>query len=143
MTSASRSRASATDARPSRKSPASTAILLPKEILAEGEDLLEVELSITSSCKSEAVCISSVISASRRCEGNMSELSNVSNPDGESGLEFDKGFVSDRIVEGDIGSSIIEAVDTEVGLGALGVVEIALDMRRTIRGRTCFPSDFV
>ena len=73
----------------------------------------------------------------------MSELSNVSNPDGESGLEFEEGFVSDRILEGDIGSSIIGAVGTEAGLGALGVVEIALDMRRTIRGRTCFPSDFV
>ena len=49
MTSASRSRARATDALPSRKSPARTAILLPKAMLAEGDERRVAEESMTSS----------------------------------------------------------------------------------------------
>ena len=55
ITSVSRNLAKAIDALPSRKSPAKTAILLPKEILADGEDLRVTELSITSSCSKDAV----------------------------------------------------------------------------------------
>ena len=75
ITSASRNLASATDALPRRKSPARTAILLPKEIFAEGEDLRIRELSITSSCSNDAVWISSAISARRLWEGRIWESS--------------------------------------------------------------------
>lgn len=55
MTSASRNLARATEALPNKKSPAKTAILLPKEMFADGEDLRAVELSMTSSCSKDAV----------------------------------------------------------------------------------------
>ena len=66
MTSASRRRARATEALPKRKSPARTAILLPKAMFAEGAERREIEWSMTSSWRREAVWISSVISARRR-----------------------------------------------------------------------------
>ena len=54
-----------------------------------------------------------------------------------------EGFVSERMVEGEIGSSIIECNFVEDSLGPLAIEDMARDMRRTINGRTCFPSDLV
>lgn len=113
-------------------------------MLADGRERREIELSMTSSWSREAVWISSVISASRRWEGRISELAGVSSMDGDKGLDCrEEGFVSERIVGEEMGSSIIEAVGIEGRLGAFDVVDIARDMRRTSKGRTCFPSDLV
>lgn len=69
-TSTLRSRARLTEARASKKSPARIAILLPYSLLMDGCPRRSSASSITSSWKSEAVWIISVISASRRCDGN-------------------------------------------------------------------------
>ncbi len=147
MTSASRNLAKATDALPSKKSPAKTAILLPNDRFAEGEDRRETELSMTSSWSNEAVCISSVISASRLCDGKMSESSEVyaaSSEEVESGLAAGiERLTSDKTLEGDIGLSIVEDDGDEGFRETLGVKAVALDMSRTSRGRICFPSEFV
>ena len=147
MTSASRRRASATDARPRRKSPANTAILLPNAIFAEGAERRWVDVSITSSCRRDAVCMSSVISARRRWEGRMSESSEVYAVSIE---EFERGFasgedglMSDRIALGVIGLSMVVAVGIEGSRETLGVRDVARDMSRTRRGRICLPSDCV
>ena len=71
ITSASRRRASAAEARPRRKSPARTAILLPNLMFADGAERRVSEVSMTSSWSREAVWINSVISARRRWEGRM------------------------------------------------------------------------
>ena len=92
------------------------------------------------------MCMSSVISASRLCEGSISEPSELyvfSTEAAESGL-FDgwEGLISERTLEGDIGLSIVDAVGKEGGRrAALGAGAVARDIRRTSKGRMCFPSD--
>lgn len=91
--------------------------------------------------------MSSVISASRLCDGRMSEFSKVCVVSSEevesvpvSGVE---GLTSDRTLEGDIGLSSVEGVGVEGCREDLGVTAVALDIRRTSRGRICFPSEVV
>ena len=148
ITSASLSLANATEALPRRKSPARTAILFPNDTFAEGEDLRAIELSITSSWSKEAVCMSSVISASRLCEGSISEPSELyvgSIEAAESGLsDGEDGLTSERTVGGDIGLSIVDAAGVEgCRRTVLSVEAVARDIRRTSKGRTCFPSELV
>lgn len=147
ITSAFRSLASATEARPSKKSPARTAILLPKNILAEGEDLRVVELSITSSCNKDAVCISSVISARRRWEGRTSEFALASmdwSEESSRGYKsMEDGLRSDNIIDGEIESSTEALVEAREPLDALESNEVARDISRTISGRMCLPSELV
>lgn len=147
-TSGSRNLARATEARPKRKSPASTAILLPNSMLAEGADRLVVDVSITSSCRREAVWISSTISASRRCEGRI--VGSVSVVD--VGFRLLKsveagwsGLLSKSTEGEEIGVSIDTSVGVELGVCRcdLGAKAVACDMSRTNKGRTCLPSDCV
>ena len=85
-----------------------------------------------------------MISASRRCDGKISEPSNASDTGGETEVDCnDEGLVSDSMIDGEIGSLILVVVGTEGRLDDFGVVDIARDMRRTSRGRMCFPSDLV
>lgn len=140
ITSAFRSLASATEARPSKKSPARTAILLPKNIFAEGEDLRVVELSITSSCSKDAVCISSVISARRRWEARISDSALESMDRRFKSME--DGLTSDNMIDGEI-ESFTEVVVDARELGDLGASEVARDISRTMSGRICLPSEWV
>ena len=85
--------------------------------------------------------MSSVISANRLCDGRMSESEDVYNVwvcvrGFEVGLE---GLTSDRTADGDIGLSILKSLN----LTDLGVRAVALDIKSTMSGRTCFPSDCV
>jgi hypothetical protein len=87
--------------------------------------------------------MSSVISARRRCEGRMS----ASLGEGGWGSVFvkedvsgEEGLTSARIARGERELSMAEAWRGGVGRGALGQRAVALDMRRTMSGRTCFPS---
>lgn len=74
----------------------------------------------------------------------MSDVSGASSTEGEKGLVLGQdGLVSERIVEGEIGSSIIEGVRVEDNLDSLTMGDIARDIRSTSSGRTCFPSDLV
>ena len=50
--------------------------------------------------------------------------------------------MSERTEGGEMGSSIVEHVGREVR-GDLGVRAVARDIRRTRRGRICFPSEAV
>ena len=68
-----RSLARATEARASKKSPARIAILFPYAAFADGFERRESDSSMTSSWRREAVWIISVISASLRCVGKISE----------------------------------------------------------------------
>lgn len=147
VTSACLNLAKATEALLSRKSPARTAILLPKHVFADGEDLRVIELSIISSCSNEAVCISSVISARRFWEGRMSESSeeeSTSVEDTNSELATgEEGLISESIVDGEMESLSLEDVDSRDCFGPLRATEVARDMSKTISGRMRFPSDCV
>ena len=145
-TSASRNRARATEARPSRKSPARTAILLPKAILTLAAERREVEESMTSSWRRDAVWMSSVISARRRCKGRIPESSDGCGPCvclEDKGFREEEGLTSARTAGGVMGLSIA-AADWKLGSRvAFGVRLVALDIRRTRSGRMCLPSDCV
>lgn len=54
-----------------------------------------------------------------------------------------EGFASERTSDGDIGSSISVAVGKELGCDVFGISAVALDIRRTNKGRICFPSELV
>ena len=77
----------------------------------------------------------------------MSESSGVyaeSTETGESGvLAAEEGLTSERIAEGDIQSFIVVAEDWKVVLGIFGDWDVARDIKRTMSGRMCFPSDWV
>lgn len=85
--------------------------------------------------------MSSVISASRRWEGRTS----LSEPGcDEKSAWGEEGLASARTLRGDIEESIvIGSVCGDEDSGALGHNEVALDISKTIKGRTCFPSDCV
>lgn len=52
------------------------------------------------------------------------------------------GLTSERTVGGDIGLSIVDAVGKDgCRRAALGMGAVARDIRRTSKGRICFPSD--
>lgn len=92
--------------------------------------------------------MSSVISASRLCEGSISETSELYTDSigaAESGsLDGEDGLTSERIVGGDIGLSIVEVLGIEKCLrAAFGLEAVARDIRRTSKGRMCFPSERV
>lgn len=91
--------------------------------------------------------MSSVISARRRWEGRMSGSSGIyadSAEAAEGGLPAeDEGLSSERIVEGDIESSIVAAEAWKDVLGDFGDRAVARDIKRTMSGRICFPSDCV
>ena len=90
--------------------------------------------------------MSSVISASRLWEGRMSEPSEAKAGSREDDSGFgigDEGLTSERTPEGVIELSTEEAVGMEYSRGVLGVRAVALDIRRTNKGRMCFPSDCV
>ncbi len=53
------------------------------------------------------------------------------------------GLTSERIVDGEIGSSILGVVDVAVLRRSLGAIAVARDMSRTSIGRICLPSDCV
>ena len=93
------------------------------------------------------MCMSSVISARRRCDGRISESSEVyevSRVELPGGLELgEEGLRSARIAGGVMESSIDVAVVVKGFLETFGVRDVARDMRRTRRGRICFPSDCV
>ena len=160
MTSGSRRRARETEARPRRKSPARTAILLPNEWFAEGEPRRERERSMTSSWRREAVWMSSVISARRRWEGRMegeeplvgADVERRSwkglldgNAEGKRGFEGRKGLTSARTEVGEMDSLILEeAVDERRALGLLlELGAVACDMRSTSKGLMYLPSELV
>ena len=64
--------------------------------------------------------------------------------DAERGLVgCNEGLTSERILEGDMGLSIVAAAGIEESRGDLGAIDVALDMRRTSKGLICFPSDWV
>ncbi len=142
-----RSLANATEALPSMKSPARTAILLPKERFAEEEDLRIVELSITSSCSKDAVCINSAISARRLWEGRIWESVQAyweSIEEVIDGLRCGEGgLMSFNIADGEIDSLIKGDVEFEEILVTLGANEVACDISRTMSGRICLPSECV
>ncbi len=91
--------------------------------------------------------MSSVISASRLCEGNMLESSEAySGPEEDMENELfagESGLTSARTAEGDSELSMQGAIPGATFLGALGPSEVARDMSSTSRGRMCFPSEFV
>ena len=88
--------------------------------------------------------MSSVISANRFCEGRISDPLDMSFEDGANGLAIgEEGLVSERMVDGVIGLSMIEAIGMPDRLGDLGVKDIARDMSSTSKGLTCFPSPLV
>ena len=58
-------------------------------------------------------------------------------------LVDNEGLTSERMFEGEMGLSIVEAVGIEESRGDLGAIDVARDMRRTNKGRICFPSDWV
>ena len=55
----------------------------------------------------------------------------------------DNGLMSERIVEGEIGSSIVEELGGANFLGVFGARDVARDIRRTMSGRICLPSELV
>ena len=56
----------------------------------------------------------------------MFDVSGASSKEGEKGLVIgEDGFESERIVEGEIGSSIIEGVRVECNLGSRAIGDIA------------------
>ena len=61
-----------------------------------------------------------------------------------SGLVMGKdGLMSERIFEGETGSSIVERAEVDNCLDVLGASDVACDISRTMSGRICFPSELV
>lgn len=73
-------------------------------------------------------------------------LSAAGKEDCECGIGFvlgEEGLTSERMDIGEIELSISAGLCWLICLGDLGANAVARDIRRTIRGRTCLPSDFV
>lgn len=93
------------------------------------------------------MCMSSVISASLRWEGSMSEsseayvASSAAVRDAYSGAD---GLLSERREDGDVNDEFIAlCVCDAISRLIFGANAVALDMSRTSVGRTYLPSDWV
>ncbi|KAI7242207.1 hypothetical protein KC330_g132 [Hortaea werneckii] len=137
VTSGSFNLANATDALPSKKSPANTAILLPNAILADSFPLLDIELSITSSCSRDAVWMSSVISANLLCEGN-TELSWMSSFSTLPAVSGELGLASASTDAGVMGLSTSSAPRAHIR-DCFGIVAVACDINSTSIGPVTQP----
>ena len=90
--------------------------------------------------------ISSVISARRRWEGRMEEFGSESGDEedvGKTALVEAEGLTSARMLRDDMGSSMGFWGDNCSCRGDFAALEVARDIKRTINGRMCFPSDVV
>lgn len=113
-------------------------------MFAEGFERRDVESSMTSSCNSDAVCINSVISASRLCDGRISESPGRYRASSEADRgRFSAGFASFSKKSGEMDELTVCCEGGGHSLGNFGVRAVARDMSSTSIGRTYFPSDCV